>query len=300
MKRRLKRIIKTARFYLLALLRKVAIGERKYSIRGVCQSKLAIATIEKNHEEETNPVLKAIFDIRKGAFIDVGANVGQTLIKLLTIDNNRQYIGFEPQVSGCFFIDQFLRDNKLNNHVIMPLGLSNRNEIVKLGLREVNDVTASMVEEYRPEGFYSYYQYIPVIPGDDILPIFELSSISVIKIDVEGGELEVIKGLRLTIEKYMPYIFFEVLPHYLFVTQTELDKKTREFRNQRHSDMERVLRGHGYVIYQIRPNDELRRIDAIKAARRHFFNYVANYVAVPQKEEVRLGGKLQLTNNKYK
>jgi len=161
------------------------------------------------------------------------------------------------------------------------LGLSDKEGLVKLGLRESCDVTASMVDEYRPDGFYSYYQYIPVVPGDNILPSFELISLSIIKIDVEGGELDVINGLTHTIKAYMPYIFFEVLPHYLFVTQQELDEDTKRYRDHRHAQTERVLLNHGYVIYQIRPEEGLRKVNVLKAAKRQLFYYVA----VPSKEE---------------
>lgn len=281
MKKLLVKILQTSQFFILTILRKAAIGKQKYAVHGIIKNKLAVAALEKNYEAWADIVFSAIFRIRDGAFIDVGANTGQTLIKILSIDNKRQYIGFEPQIAGCFFIDKFIKDNALSNHTILPLGLSDREGLVKLGMRESCDVTASMVNEYRPDGFYLYYQYIPVVPGDNILPIFELPSLSIIKIDVEGGELDVINGLENTIKAYMPYIFFEVLPHYLFVTQQELDEDTKRFRDHRHAQVERVLVGHSYVIYQVQPEEGLRKVNTLKAAKRQLFYYVA----VPSKEE---------------
>ena len=147
--------------------------------------------------------------------------------------------------------------------------------VYQLGLRETNDVTASIVEEYRPEGFYNYFQYIPVVTGDDILGEIGLSSVSVLKIDVEGGELDVIKGMHSFIKMYTPYIFFEVLPHYLFATQCDLDEKTKEFRNGRNQEMDSVLKDHDYLIYQIRPNEGVKKINKISADNRQLFYYVA-------------------------
>ena len=39
-------------------------------------------------------LLAMLLKEKEGAFIDVGVNVGQTLIKLKSIDINRKYIGF--------------------------------------------------------------------------------------------------------------------------------------------------------------------------------------------------------------
>jgi hypothetical protein len=41
-------------------------------------------------------LLKIILPIEKERFIDVGVNIGQTLLKLRSISDNIDYIGFEP------------------------------------------------------------------------------------------------------------------------------------------------------------------------------------------------------------
>jgi FkbM family methyltransferase len=235
------------------------------------------------YEVWVDNLFQTIFRIRDGAAIDVGANVGQTLIKVLGIERDRQYIGFEPQVSCCFFIDQFITQNRLGNHVILPIGLSDNRDYVKLGLSYSGDVRASIIEKYRPSGFYSTYKYVPVVPGDEVLPVFELDSIALLKIDVEGGELEVIRGLSSTINEYKPYIIFEVLPNYLVSTQTELDQRTIVFRDERHSETDRELRSRGYVIYQIQPKNGILKVDVIKASAHQIYNYLA----VPEEEVTR-------------
>jgi FkbM family methyltransferase len=130
---------------------------------------LAKAAAARDYEQSVDEILRAVFKLKPGAFIDVGANVGQTLIKVLRIDKDRRYIGFEPQTAGCSFIHQFMRTNRLSNHLILPIGLGREEGLASLGLREENDVTASMVEEYRPAGFYSYYQPVPISRGDTVL-----------------------------------------------------------------------------------------------------------------------------------
>jgi FkbM family methyltransferase len=151
-----------------------------------------------DREPWLDDVLNAAFRCGEGAFLDIGANVGQTLLKVLTIDGSRQYIGFEPQILCSSIIQKFIDANKLTKHIVLPIGLSSENRVVKLLTRDYElDPAASMVESFRPESFYERYQYVCVRRGDEVSAEMELSAIAVMKIDVEGGELEVIEGLAI-------------------------------------------------------------------------------------------------------
>ncbi len=41
-------------------------------------------------------VLKIVIPLSKGSFIDVGVNIGQTLLKLRSVSDEIEYTGFEP------------------------------------------------------------------------------------------------------------------------------------------------------------------------------------------------------------
>jgi len=47
-------------------------------------------------------LLKKILLLKDGVFIDIGMNLGQTLIKLKCVDPNIRYFGFEPN-PGCVY-----------------------------------------------------------------------------------------------------------------------------------------------------------------------------------------------------
>lgn len=280
--RRLERVF---RFLLLCLLKKVAIGKYNYSVPGYYRNKFAIAARDADmYEEWAENIFGIIFSLRQGRVIDVGANVGQTMIRVLSLDRDRQYIGFEPQVSGCFFIQDFILRNGLENHTIIQGGLSDKSGIVKLGLRHQYDQAASVISEYRPDDFYSFFQYVPVFSGDDILPLFNIESISLLKIDVEGGELEVLLGMRQAIEKYKPYIIFEVLPNYLLSTGEKLADDIIVIRNKRNAKIDEFLRKYGYVIYQLPIEGGFLVIEEIKASSKNLGDLISNYVAVPKEE----------------
>lgn len=242
-----------------------------------------------DHEEWLNHVVKAILECKAGAFLDVGANVGQTMLKVVLFDRERQYVGFEPHAAGCLIIEQFIKSNRLSNYQILPVALGNKNGLAKLFTRGGDSSmavssSASFVEGFRPDSFYSSAKVIYVAKGDDIIQDLELSAISVIKIDVEGGEMEVVEGLRRSLDVYKPFILFEVLPHYLAITDEPLDEDMTAFRTKRIGRLEVILREAGYTIYQIWSKTQLRRVSHIDPGTTPGLSK-ADYLAVPTSEE---------------
>ena len=64
------------------------LGQRSFKLRGYHADRLAT---DFSHEPQFLNVLERLFRERSGAFIDIGTNVGQTLIKVLAIDPDRHY-----------------------------------------------------------------------------------------------------------------------------------------------------------------------------------------------------------------
>ena len=254
----------------------VNVGATRYTISRIYNNALSwFAEDFENYEPELNKLLTAVFQLKEGAFIDIGANIGQTFLKVLAIDKQRQYIGFEPQPHGCFLVDDFIAKNNLGNCTVLPVALSDKAGVVRLGVNRSNDVAASFVEEYRPSGFYSQYKTIVTVTGDDMFRFLGIASFSLIKIDAEGAELEVLRGLSSTLISHKPYILFEILPHFLFHTGEELDTETSEIRDRRHDKIDSLLRGHGYSIFQVQEGAGVNEVAAIKAAKRDKYNYIA-------------------------
>ena len=237
------------------------------------------------------PWLDGIFDFAlgasAGAFVDVGANLGQNLTKLVRRDKSRRYVGFEPQLAAAVFIDRLIVENGLRQHTVLPLALSNRRGLVRLMTRDreftqAGSGVASIVSGFRPDDFYGSSQAVWAIPGDEALRGLTPTGIALIKVDVEGAELEVIDGLRASIRRYQPVILFEVLNHFLLLTGRFLDDATIDFREQRTRKLESLLRGHGYRIHRIDRNAAPIEVERIKP-RRSRSHSDANYVAVPHR-----------------
>jgi hypothetical protein len=90
-------------------------------------------------------ILKMVFQIRQGAFLDVGMNLGQTLIEVKSIDSNKSYVGFEPNPSCIFYVEELVRINKIKNSKVIPVGLYTTDSLLNLDLYEDNITKLSHV-----------------------------------------------------------------------------------------------------------------------------------------------------------
>jgi len=88
--------------------------------------------------------------------------------------------------------------------------LSNKVDILSLGKSTISDQSASVVSELRP----NYFSESDDILSFDYDSFFRDKKIDLVKIDVEGAELEVISGMKYSIMDWKPIIICEVLDAY--------------------------------------------------------------------------------------
>jgi len=186
-----------------------------------------------------------LLKINQGTFVDVGANNGQTLLKIASFSNQLSYIGFEPNPSCFYYLKKLIDANKLTGCNIFPVGLHYENKITTLISDNDFAAGASILQDFRENNSrYKIRQNVPLMKGDEIFEVLS-DSIAVIKADVEGAELEVIKGLQQTIIKHSPFIVLEILPVY------SLEKKNGIYRKERQDALLDILKMLGYKMYRI-------------------------------------------------
>ncbi len=257
--------------------RVVKLGDRGYLVRRFLANEMAL---NPGREDWWTHALESALKSKDGAFIDVGANAGQTLLKLLSLAPDRDYIGFEPQPECVHCVKSFIADNELHHHLILSVGLSNKSQVVPLlRRRQGADQTASIVSGFRPGDFYNGQDHIYTATGDEVLESIGVPSIAVIKVDVEGAELEVLDGLYGSIEKFRPIIFFEVLSNFLRVTGQSLNPDLVQFRDQRTGALESLVREAGYSIFNVLPGRRLVEVSKIEPGTSSDGS-VCDYVAV--------------------
>jgi FkbM family methyltransferase len=191
--------------------RPLRLGDRKYIVRGYYANRLDIRATQ--HEEALNDIIRDALKERPGAFIDIGANIGQTLLKVLKADPGRTYFGFEPQLACCHLIETFLKDNKLGDFHILPLALSDHDQLVQFYSDGAFDEMASLIAGVQGRD-HRHVNFVQARKGDALFEELGVADPAVIKIDVEGAELQVIRGLRQTLQRAQPVLFFEVMPNF--------------------------------------------------------------------------------------
>ena len=210
---------------------------------------------------ETEPwmdrLILRVINARPGSFVDVGANLGQTLLKLKAVAPQTSYIGFEPNPRCYCYIGDVIALNGLQDCKIYPFALGEAPAVVELFQSSATDQAASVVEGFRPKEHYSSRQFATVFPGDYVLSGAAHDEISTIKIDVEGAERDVIVGLTGTLDRHRPFIICEVLPVY------DEESSIGQFRLARQQVIESFLRERRYSIYRVGADGTLTKLETL-------------------------------------
>lgn len=210
---------------------------------------------------------------RPGAFVDVGVNVGHTLVKVKAIDPDREYIGFEPNPNCLQYSQHLIEVNQFTRCTLVPAGLSSRSALMKLFLNPDVDPSATIVEGFREPERYARSMLVPVYVGDDVLADLGVTDVAVVKIDVEGGELDVVQGLAQTLARSAPYVFCEVLP--VFDQQSEMGR----FRARRQDTLLELLRSLRYSVFRVYVDHSVEQVTEFGL---HADMTRSNYLFVPE------------------
>ncbi len=188
-------------------------------------------------------LLEVLLPANKGIFIDAGANTGQTLLKLKSIESGREYFGFEVNPSCIAYLKELIKVNNLPGINLMPFGVSDKTGVTTLQFYYDNDVdvTASIISDYRPGDKVVKREYVISSRLDD-LELFYEKEIGIIKIDVEGAELEVISGAKRIISTERPVMIIEILPAY---TKSNVNRVNRQIQ------IEAIFKDLNYSIFRI-------------------------------------------------
>ena len=127
-------------------------------------------------------------EIKKGdTVIDAGANIGYfTLFFSKLVGEEGKVIAFEPDPINFDILKKNIEQNRITNVELVKKGISNKNESMKLYKSAVSGGHSLIKNEWGKE-----FTTIQTVTLDDY---FNDQKIDLIKIDVEGFELEVIDG----------------------------------------------------------------------------------------------------------
>jgi FkbM family methyltransferase len=203
--------------------------------------------------------LGALLQTADGAVVDVGVNLGQTLLKVKTLRPDARYVGFEPNPQCVVYVRRLIAENRFSDCTVAPFGLSDRGEARSLFAEDATDSSATVIEGFRGKQGTWARTPVAVLPGDEALESLRVGRVGLIKIDVEGAELEVVRGLRETLRRDQPHVVCEILP-----THDESDRRWA-FRKPRQDALLDLLRGAGYRMFRLLETGGAMRLEAIES-----------------------------------
>ncbi|VAW63015.1 hypothetical protein MNBD_GAMMA09-576 [hydrothermal vent metagenome] len=221
--------------------------------------------------------LSVFLKLKQGAVIDVGTNIGLYLVKLKSINTDRDYVGFEPNAACNNYTTELIRINNFKNVNVMPFALSNKREIRTFYIRRKADKMGSLNEyaRYGEKGKFSYDVF--TFPADEFIEILSFNEICSIKIDVEGSELEVLEGLAGSIKKYSPFIYCEIwqLP--------DISHPTYDIKLERLKKIFNLVNKLNYNILGV-PVKNNSEIDILDSIEKFTTKYRRDYILVHDSE----------------
>lgn len=167
---------------------------------------------------------------KKGMVVDIGVNIGLYLVKLKSLDSEREYMGFEPNAFCNYYVQELIRENNFKNTRMLPFALSDNKGIHSFFMARKADKKGSLNDYDQFDHGEKYSCDVFTMPGDDFFELIKPGAVCAFKIDVEGAELEVLRGLQATMKQYHPYVFCEIWHLPEESDPTYADKKERLIR----------------------------------------------------------------------
>lgn len=138
--------------------------------------------------------------------IDVGANMGEISLRFAQQFPNARILSFEPHPVTFKKLKTNWNKNAFKNITLLNLGLGSQTGEVYFEERSNGNLGMNRVTADREKSAHQ----IHITTLDLFFQENNLSDASIIKIDVEGYEHEVLKGARNLLNQYKPLLFIEL------------------------------------------------------------------------------------------
>jgi FkbM family methyltransferase len=164
-------------------------------------------SIDGRYEDGELNLIEKLFKGRLGnkAILDIGANIGNHTVAFSKIA--KKVYAFEPNI----FVFELLKMNtkKLKNVEVFNFGASDQNQSTLAKIPKLNWGGGSLDLDKKNSQQNKFIEVLFKLKTLDSIQILQKINIGMIKIDVEGHELNAFNGMKSLLRKNKPIILFE-------------------------------------------------------------------------------------------
>jgi len=155
--------------------------------------KSILTALSSSHEPFFHSILKKVLK-ENSVFIDVGAHLGGFTLRAAKLCSKGLVIALEPDPRNYYYLVTNIALNSINNVIALPFAAHSTSwKIVKFNISK-NSGHSSTISTHRNKVLFT--TYATTISLDNIVAMLGLEKVDAIKIDVEGAEVEVLKGSK--------------------------------------------------------------------------------------------------------
>jgi FkbM family methyltransferase len=189
-----------------------------------------------------------------GTFIDVGANVGHiSLLAARRVGPQGRVLAVEANPRIASTLKQHVCRNAATNITVVQCACSDTPGTAELFISDRSNSGKCSLSAANAESVRSVVVECECL--DSIAKAHSLDRIDVIKVDVEGAELSVLRGMESSLRDFRPLIVLEIEPDLLAAFGTAP------------ADIEEFFRARGYRRERITATDSLFRFAAEPGAK---------------------------------
>lgn len=183
---------------------------KKLSLSGYSNDLYYAALVEETgiYDEDLLLALRTAADILGGdTILDVGANIGYISCALATFNPTKQIHAFEPVASNVIVFEKNLKQNQIDNVTIHPYGLGSEEKSGFASWDPDNRGSAFITKGDHEK--YPEQEEVVIRVLDKEYKKLEIKSCALIKVDIEGYELEFLRGGKGFLQAFKPTVVME-------------------------------------------------------------------------------------------
>lgn len=166
-----------------------------------------------------------------GIILDIGAHTGSYTLAALSANRSATVVAFEPHFMNYARLNLNLRANGFQTENAFMLAVGSRDEILPFTIKTGLDYLTTSGSLGRQE--HGFVFNVQAVALDNFFPDEAKIEIKLVKIYAEGLEADCLSGMKSTLEKSKPVVFFECVHA----------KTGREVQS--------ILAGYGYQFYEV-------------------------------------------------